>query len=718
MKIVVVIDIYDLMTNGTVMTAYRFVEELRKKGHEVRVVGTGAKGPDCYEVPERYIPLVTEVARLQQIRFGKPDIDVLTNAFSGADLIHFYLPFKLEKNGKKIADRMGIPTTAAFHLQPENCTYNSGLKYSKLAPKILYATFRMSFFRKFDHIHCPSKFIAGQLKQHKYLAKTHVISNGVDKDFVAPAQPKPLDKEKINILMIGRYANEKRQDVLIKACGLSKYADKIHLTLAGKGPNQNSLKRLAAKKLKNPITFGFYNKEELINVIHNSDLYVHAADVEIEAIACIEAFACGLVPIIANSNKSATPQFAIDERSLFKAGSAKDLAEKIDYLIDNNEQREELSKKYIEQGEKYSIEYSIQKAEEMFKEAISTFKEKKKLSTKEAQKRAKHYSKRSRIFRFFSWIFYYIIAAPILTLATKTHFGLKVRGRKNLRKVRKKGYVSVSNHVHLLDCAMNAVAMFPRKVVFTAMESNFKIPVAGGILKLMGGIPVPSDFTELKFFMSEISRLLKACKRNVHIYAEGHLINYYAGIRELNRGAFRIACQNQTPIIPMVTSWRERKGLHKLAFTKKPCATITIGEPIYPDDCLLRKEMELDLANRVFAKMQELYAQSNGGNSINYYHGKEAPKEFMLNRGNDKPVVGESQPEYNLSVSEKDAKANKKIAPKGKISLKNLFKKSEKNSQVVENKNQENLTLDNSNDGEQEKNTVITSDSGTLEDNK
>ena len=32
-----------------------------------------------------------------------------------------------------------------------------------------------------------------------------------------------------------------------------------------------------------------------------SDLYVHAADVEIEAMSCMEAFAGGLVPVIANS---------------------------------------------------------------------------------------------------------------------------------------------------------------------------------------------------------------------------------------------------------------------------------------------------------------------------------------------------------------------------------------------------------------------------------
>ena len=69
MNIVIVIDIYDMLTNGTVMTAYRFAREFRRRGHNVRIVATGAKGEGCFEVPERYIPIVTEVSAKQQIRF-------------------------------------------------------------------------------------------------------------------------------------------------------------------------------------------------------------------------------------------------------------------------------------------------------------------------------------------------------------------------------------------------------------------------------------------------------------------------------------------------------------------------------------------------------------------------------------------------------------------------------------------------------------------------
>lgn len=627
MKIVLVIDIYDLMTNGTVMTAYRFVEGLRKRGHEVRVVATGAKGEGCYEVRERYIPLVTEVSRLQQIRFGKPETPILTNAFSGADIIHFYLPFKLEKKGRKIAEIMDIPATAAFHLQPENITYNSGLKHSRIMPKILYAGFKNTFYKHFEHIHCPSKFIADQMRKHGYQSKLHVISNGVGAEFCPdPGHKKAEDR--FNILMIGRYANEKRQDVLIKAIAQSKYKDKIYLTLAGKGPNFNRLSRIADKYLPDRVRFGFFKKEELIEVIRSSHLYVHAADIEIEAIACLEAIACGTVPVISNSDKSATPQFALDDRSLFKAGSVKSLAEKIDYWIEHPEERERMSEVYAQSAKVYSLDYSLDKAEEMFREAINSHRDKKKFATKEGKQKSRKFVKKSRLFKFCSNLFYYLIALPCLYIYEKTVYGLKIRGKRNVRKVRKTGAVSVSNHVHLLDCAKNAIAMYPRHVIFTALPSNFEIPVAGKLLTMLGSMPVPDKIADVKVFLNEVKKLVKIKKRIVHIYPEAHLINYYAGIRSFEKGAFTIACDAQVPILPLVISWRERRGLFKLFLKNKPLPTISIGKPIYPNLSLMAKDQIKDLSERTRKAMEDIYTTSNNGSNVDYFRGKAAPQEF------------------------------------------------------------------------------------------
>ena len=107
----------------------------------------------------------------------------------------------------------------------------------------------------------------------------------------------------------------------------SKYSDKIQLILGGKGQCYEEYKK-QGEKLKNKPIMKFYPKEELINMLSYTDIYVHSADAEIEAISCLEAIALGNVPIISNSKESATVQFAMDSESLFEHGNSLDLAKK------------------------------------------------------------------------------------------------------------------------------------------------------------------------------------------------------------------------------------------------------------------------------------------------------------------------------------------------------------------------------------------------------
>lgn len=599
MRIVYVVDSYGEFSNGTTMTAKRSKEKLEALGHEVRIVSTSKETKEgFYSLKKRYIPVVTYFANKQKMIFAKPNKAVFEEAFKGADIVHLFMPFKASKVAYKVAKKMGIPTTAAFHTQPEHISYGMGLgRFGRPVAWVVYKWFKYSFFRKIRHIHCPTKFIADEIKKQKYKNVPHIITNGIDDRFFTEPQ-REQEKDKYTLLSIGRYSSEKMQKTLLKAVYHSKYKDRIHVVLAGQGPKKNKLMRLS-KRLGIETTFNFYTTDELIKVIEKSDLYIHTAEAEIEGISALEAIASGLVPIVANSRMSATKQFALDERSIFKVRNYKELKDKIEYWLDRGEERMTTSKLYQEHIKNYHIDKAISLLEEMFKEAIADYQKELVSNSKKGKKYKKRVSKPRRK-RTLSSIIYYGLAMPIFGVYFIGIRGLRIKGRKHLKKI--DGAVLISNHVHKLDSVMSGLTSFPRKPIFTSMQENFEHPVYGRLVNVLGATPTPKTLDETKIFFNELKK--HAAKgRFVHFFPEGELITKDPSLREFKRGAFKVAEEANVPVVPIRISFIEKKG-----FFFKDKIVIKVGNPIYPNMFLLKKDSILDLHEKAFEEMNKLIA--------------------------------------------------------------------------------------------------------------
>lgn len=372
MKILLVIDDFISSNNGTTISCRRFAGELRRQGHEVRVLGTALPDePEMFRLEEYHLPIVDGLVRANDFHFAHVDMAVIREAVAWADVVHCMMPFMLTYRTEQVCRALHKPATAAFHIQPENLL--SAVRFGKftLIVNLLYWAWRVGIYNKFRYIHCPSPFMRQEMIAHGYTGDIRAISNGISSAFCQQEKKKCVKTEgKIVITMVGRLAREKRQDVILRAVRKSKYADKIQVVFAGKGPLERWYKRLG-KRLANPPMFVYLNQHDLIELLAHTDLYVHASDMESEAISCIEAFATGLVPIISDSDKSATRQFALDERSLFKAGNADDLAAKIDYWLDHPAEKRRMERAYAQQGLDYTLEASVRKCVEMFEEAIA-----------------------------------------------------------------------------------------------------------------------------------------------------------------------------------------------------------------------------------------------------------------------------------------------------------------------------------------------------------
>lgn len=380
MNITIVCDVLGEANNGTSLAAYNLINTLVEKGHNVKVVcpdpdKMGRQG--YYILRELNVGPLNGYLKKNGVSLARGDKTVIYQACKDADIVHGLVPFSASKKALRFCHKNGIPFTAGFHMQAENFTSHIFLMASNLVNKATYSFLWSTYFNKVDGVHYPTTFIRDYVAQYnKKNVPAYVISNGVNFKYFYPnkvERPEEL-KNKFIIIMSGRLSKEKNQQELLYAVKRSKYEKDIQIMLTGDGPRKKYLMKLIKKlNFTNEPIQKLYKHEELHDALWMGDLYVHTSIVEIEAISCLEAIACGMVPVIADSRKSATRKFAIDDRCLYKSRNIQDLTDHIDYWIEHKEEKEKLSKKYREFIKQFDFEDCMNRMEQMLVEVKANY---------------------------------------------------------------------------------------------------------------------------------------------------------------------------------------------------------------------------------------------------------------------------------------------------------------------------------------------------------
>lgn len=387
MKVLFVLNNFYTKGNGLVASARRTAKKLSEAGIEIKILS--APNPDengdqpDFKLKDFNLPIFDPIVKKQGYSFSNTDKTIITEAVKWADLVHIEEPFALQMVTCKIANELGKPLTATYHLHPENLFASVGLAKSHFFNDSTMKVWKTYVFDKCEIVQCPTQNVKDRLTKWKFKSELRVISNGlVLEDLMQQRddiEPTPLSNAKYNVITIGRYSNEKDLKTLLKAMKYSKYRNDIQLVFAGRGPKEKQLKKYASKLMKKKIIkyepiFGFFKLDELQGISAAADLYIHCAYIEVEGLSCMEAIQTGLVPIIAKGKYTATSQFALSEKSIFKEKDPRDLANKIDYWFSHDAERKEEAKKYIGIGQKYNIDNSIKELIKMFNDAINNFK--------------------------------------------------------------------------------------------------------------------------------------------------------------------------------------------------------------------------------------------------------------------------------------------------------------------------------------------------------
>lgn len=306
MKILLTSDMYENQINGVSGSVITLRDELRKKGHDVRVLTLSKNSESKMEKTDYLIgsfPVPFYPDTRQTLHFKDKLIKEIIKWHP--DIVHIQTEFSIGKIAKKIAKECNSPIINTSHTLYED--YTGYVIPSKRLGKIIARKFTRSSYQNSKAVIAPSEKIKRLLTKYGISAPIHVIPTGIDLDrFKKKVHliEKATLKTKLNIpnkakviVSIGRIAKEKNLDEIINYMpDLISKNKNIILLIGGDGPYKKQIEQ-QVKKLgieKNVRFTGMISPKNTYKYYQLGDLFVCASTSETQGITYIEALACSL----------------------------------------------------------------------------------------------------------------------------------------------------------------------------------------------------------------------------------------------------------------------------------------------------------------------------------------------------------------------------------------------------------------------------------------
>lgn len=379
MKVLFVTNNINVPGNGICTSVNTTVQHLRERGIDARFLSGISKDKDVpqpdFPLKRLHFPIFQPIIDANGFSYARRDRRVIREAVEWADIIHITEPLFLQTDAIRMAEKMGKPVVGTFHLYTQNILDEIPLASWEWSNDLLMKSWIKAFFNRCSYVQCPTQAVRKLLEKYGCKSRLEVISNGTSIP-VEPVKASMPSTGPYLILTTGRLCEVKSQMTLVEAMRYSRHSGEIQLFFAGNGVNRERLRKAGSRLVSEGILryqpeIEFLTPAGLETLNRKAYLYVHCSRMEVEGLGCLEAIREGAVPVISQGELVGTTDFALDSRSLFPAGDAKALAERIDWWIEHPRERERMGQEYADFSRKYDIEKSITSLIEMYRKALT-----------------------------------------------------------------------------------------------------------------------------------------------------------------------------------------------------------------------------------------------------------------------------------------------------------------------------------------------------------
>lgn len=235
------------------------------------------------------------------------------------------------------------------------------------------------------------------------------------------------------------------------------------------------------------------------------------------------------------------------------------------------------------------------------------------------------YSNRGVLWNTASFVVYRLVATPLAYVICKVGFGLRIKGRRNIKVLRghdKCGYLIFGNHTHFVDAFIPTFLSFPRKASIVTSPDAVSVPLLHNVVEMLGAVPIASGLGGVRQLVGVMKKKVRT--QTLTVFPEAHLWPYYNGIRPFPANAFSFPYLLDSPVVAYVTTYRKRRVLSNVL---PPAITVTVSTPFYPSDYSNKHEMR----DAVYAYMCDVVEKEGSFAYIKYEQRAASP----LNEGDD-----------------------------------------------------------------------------------